>query len=205
MRTAPDIDASVVAILPGGAQLNVRGRDTLGTWLRVETPDGRAGWVAVSQLIDDGQDIMALPVFTEGAAVPDPAIQTEALAAGNSTPTATPGVPSRFSVFLTVTDISGCTSASFFLEHTFEIEQGDLTVTREGETDSMVGSINLTTGTFRVTRTGDVATETFSGQIERNGQQLRVDGQVEVQFFGDYCNTLWTAEGSTGISDVDGF
>ena len=205
MRAAPDIDASVVAILPGGAELNVRGRDALGAWLRVATPDGREGWVAVSQLIDDGQDIMALPVINQGAAVPQPDTQTEALVSGDTGLTVTPDIPSSFSVFLTVTDISGCTSASFFLEHTFEIEGNDLTVIREGETASMVGSINPTTGTFRVTRTGDVATETFSGQVERSGQQLLVDGQVEVQFFGDYCNTLWTAEGSTGIIEGSGF
>lgn len=205
LRAAPDVDASVVAILPGGATLNVRGRDTLGTWLRVETPDGRAGWVAISQLIDDGQDIMALPVFSEGAAVPDPAIQTEALVAEDVQPTPTSGLPARFSIFLTLSDISGCTHANLYLEHTFEIRDDNLDVRREEEKDSLIGSISPTTGTFRVTRTGDVATETFSGQIERDGQQLLVDGQVEVQFFGDYCDTLWTVEGSTAISEDSGF
>lgn len=60
LLTAPD--GEQITKVDVGALLNATGRNEAGTWAYVNTPDGRAGWVAVAQLVAFGLE--KLPVVT---------------------------------------------------------------------------------------------------------------------------------------------
>ena len=58
LRGAPGEASAEIGLLPQGTQLMIRQRTADNTWLRVEAPDGTAGWVAVKE-IDLGKAALA--------------------------------------------------------------------------------------------------------------------------------------------------
>lgn len=85
IRSAPDINADVLIVLPFNTSATANGRTEDSSWLRV-TYGGVEGWAA-AWLITLDQDIIALPV-AGGAVLPTPTPDP------NVTPTATPtGTP----------------------------------------------------------------------------------------------------------------
>ncbi len=90
IRSAPDVNASVLKVLPYNTNATANGRTENSSWVRVKY-DGVEGWVA-AWLTTLDQDIIALPVA--GGAVfptrtPDPNI-TPSVTPTGTPPTATP-------------------------------------------------------------------------------------------------------------------
>lgn len=63
MRTAPNVEASVIATLPYGTQVTLHGRNAGGRWILVQAEAGR-GWVSAYYL-KTGVSLRSLPVADE--------------------------------------------------------------------------------------------------------------------------------------------
>ncbi len=61
LRGGPTTDFGIRAKLTTGEQLNLLGRNELGTWLAVSTLDGATGWVA-AEYVDIPMNILDLPI-----------------------------------------------------------------------------------------------------------------------------------------------
>ncbi len=76
VRSGPNEEAPLLTTIPRGTTVIIEGRNRIGNWVLVHTPDGSArGWVASRYLIwPDGVELAALPVLgeqrSEAAAAP---------------------------------------------------------------------------------------------------------------------------------------
>jgi uncharacterized protein YgiM (DUF1202 family) len=61
LRTAPSLASAIVAELPQGTRLLIVGRSANGTWLQVQTTDGRSGWVA-ARFVEPDVALASIPV-----------------------------------------------------------------------------------------------------------------------------------------------
>ncbi|MCA9971080.1 MAG: SH3 domain-containing protein [Anaerolineales bacterium] len=80
VRSGPDVAYAEIAVLSGGQQLPLAGRNGSGSWVVVRLPDGRQGWVNASLLILSA-DVSYLAVVVAPAQPTPPAAQPTAVIA----------------------------------------------------------------------------------------------------------------------------
>jgi uncharacterized protein YraI len=61
MRVGPSAQYALVGSYPRGTPLKVIGKNAAGDWLKVETPDGRSGWMS-AQLLEINLNLADVPV-----------------------------------------------------------------------------------------------------------------------------------------------
>jgi uncharacterized protein YraI len=61
MRAGPSAQYALVGSYPRGTELKVTGKNAAGDWLKVETPDGRSGWMS-AQLLEINVNLAGVPV-----------------------------------------------------------------------------------------------------------------------------------------------
>ena len=64
VRSGPGANTGRVGLLQGGAVLTPLGRNSVGSWLKVQTSQGLVGWVSSRWVILSGTTLMSLPVVS---------------------------------------------------------------------------------------------------------------------------------------------
>lgn len=93
LRTGPGPAYPVVATYPQGTPFKVLGKTPTGTWLKVEAPDGRSGWMA-AEFLQITIDLANVPILEiPPSPTPLPTVKPKPTARPRQAPRPTPTAP----------------------------------------------------------------------------------------------------------------
>jgi len=201
LRTEPNINASVIELLPARAKMNVVGRDVQGIWIRVDTLMGVGGWVYADQAIDQ-LNMLALPIYVEptpapSAAAPDSLVTNETAAL-----TATPGLPESFAIVLQALNISGCNYPDLTSEYEFRVIENRITINRPIDSAVLTGTYERDSGVFHVSATYATASETIDGKLTSDGRTIDISAEQNLTYFGGACAARYSVSGRLNLAGL---